>query len=107
MQEQQTALAGLYDGNPRRTTPCPTAERLLAAFCSITLYFYPDESREISPLNSLQTQILQLMGMDESLYSLPEWFNSTKPAVFPKMFYSFPVYSGQQEHLEYQILLSE
>jgi transposase len=77
--EQQTALAGLYDGNPRRTTARPTAERLLAAFCGITLYFHPDESWEISLLNPLQTQILQLMGMDESIYSLPEWFNSTKP----------------------------
>lgn len=79
LQEQQTALAGLYDGNPRRTTARPTAERLLAAFCGITLYFHPDETWEISLLNPLQTQILQLMGMDESIYSLPEWFNSTKP----------------------------
>ncbi len=72
LQAQQIALAGLYDGNPRRTTACPTAERLLAAFCGITLYFYPDESREISPLNSRQTQILQLMGMDKSIYTLLE-----------------------------------
>ncbi|MEP0879924.1 IS1634 family transposase [Funiculus sociatus GB2-M2] len=79
LQEQQTALAGLYDGNPRRATVRPTAERLLAAFCGITLYFHPDESWEISPLNPLQTQILQLMGIDQSIYSLPERCNSTKP----------------------------
>ncbi len=78
LQEQQRAVAGLYDGNPRRTTARPTAERLLAAFCGITLYFHADESWEISPLNPLQTQILQLMGMGESIYSLPERYNLTK-----------------------------
>ena len=29
---QQQSLAGLYDGNPKRATKRPTAERLLAAF---------------------------------------------------------------------------
>jgi hypothetical protein len=78
LQDQQTALAGLYDGNPRRTTARPTAERLLAAFCGITLYFHADESWEISPLNPLQKQILQLMGMTESIYSLPKPYNLTQ-----------------------------
>ena len=37
---EQQSLAGLYDGNPQRTTQRPTAERLLEAFRGITLYFH-------------------------------------------------------------------
>jgi len=66
--EQQTSLAGLYDGNPQRTTNRPTAERLLTAFCGITLYFHRDRSTEITPLNCVQQQILNLMGIPESIY---------------------------------------
>lgn len=60
--DQQTSLAGLYDGNPKRTTNRPTAERLLRAFCGLSLYFHRDGSTEISPLNCLQQQVLKLMG---------------------------------------------
>ena len=42
LEEQKQPLAGLYDGNPKRTTERPTAERLLAAFSGITLYFHRD-----------------------------------------------------------------
>jgi hypothetical protein len=69
--DQQTCLAGLYDGNPKRTTNRPTAERLLRAFCGITLYFHRDGSTEITPLNCLQQQILKLMAFGESIYVLP------------------------------------
>lgn len=69
--DQQESLTGLYDGNPKRTTHRPTAERLLAAFCNITLYFHRDASTEISPLNCLQQQILKLMSIPESIYTLP------------------------------------
>lgn len=66
---QQEKLAGLYDGNPKRTTNRPTAEKLLAAFCNITLYFHRDGSTEITPLNPLQQQILQLMIIPKSIYN--------------------------------------
>jgi transposase len=69
--EQKRTLAGLYDGNPKRTTNRPTAERLLSAFCGITWYFHRDGSTEISSLNWLQQQILQLMAIPRSIYSLP------------------------------------
>lgn len=65
------SLTGLYDGNPKRTTNRPTAERLLAAFCNITLYFHRDASTEISPLNCLQQQILKLMSIPKSIYTFP------------------------------------
>ena len=66
------SLPGLYSGNPKRTTFRPTAEQLLAAFGDLTLYLYPDGSTEISSLNSLQRQILNLMKIPESIYILPQ-----------------------------------
>lgn len=60
--------AGLYDGNPKRATARPSTEQLLKAFCNLTLYFLPDSSFFITPLNDLQRQILSLMKMPESLY---------------------------------------
>jgi transposase len=68
---QKQLLAGLYDGNPKRTTERPTAERLLAAFSGITLYFHRDGSTEMTGLNPLQKRILALMKVSESIYILP------------------------------------
>ncbi len=53
----QQSLSGLYPGLPKRSTSRPTAEKLLAAFSGLTLYLYPDGSREITSLNSLQTEV--------------------------------------------------
>ena len=71
LEQQQVSLAGLYDGNPTRHTRRPTAEKLLAAFVGITLYCHRDGSYEISPLSSLQQQILSLMRIESSLYTFP------------------------------------
>ncbi len=67
---QQQSLAGLYDGNPKRTTERPTAEKLLAAFRGITLYCHRDGTTEISSLNPLQQRILALMKLPKSIYIL-------------------------------------
>jgi len=66
------SLPGLDSGNPKRTTFRPTAEQLLAAFGDLSLYLYPDGSTEISSLNSLQRQILNLMKIPESIYLVPQ-----------------------------------
>ena len=68
----QQSLSGLYPGLPKRSTSRPTAEKLLAAFSGLTLYLYPDGSREITSLNSLQRQILHLMKIPESIYIVPQ-----------------------------------
>jgi transposase len=68
---EQKSLAGLYEGNPKRTTTRPTAEKLLVAFRGITFYFHRDGSTEITPLDSLQRQILALMKIPESIYIVP------------------------------------
>ncbi len=51
-------------------TSRPSAEQMLQAFCHLTLYFLPDSTIFITPLNDLQKQILSLMQMPESLYQL-------------------------------------
>ena len=70
LDEMQSTLAGLYDGNPRRTTQRPTAEALLKAFSNITLYQLPDGSEYITPLNPLQKNILKLLNVPEYIYVL-------------------------------------
>jgi transposase len=70
LQSTQQSLAGLYDGNPKRKTNRPSTERMLKAFCHLTLYYLPDSTIFITPLSELQKQILSLMKMPESLYQL-------------------------------------
>ncbi|MHC5916447.1 MAG: hypothetical protein ACYTXE_36930 [Nostoc sp.] len=70
LQQSQQSLQGLYDGNPKRKSDRPSAEQLLRAFCHITLYFIPDSTIFITPLNQLQKQILSAMKMPLSLYLL-------------------------------------
>jgi transposase len=69
LNESQSSLAGLYEGNPKRKTNRPTAEKMLRTFCNITLYKHRDGSREISGLSLLQRQILSLMKAPESIYT--------------------------------------
>ncbi|MFL9454175.1 hypothetical protein AB0758_24155 [Tolypothrix bouteillei VB521301_2] len=66
----QQSLAGLYDGNPKRKTERPSAEKMILAFCNLTLYFLPDSTIFMTPLSELQKQILSLMKMPESLYQV-------------------------------------
>ncbi len=70
LQQTQQSLAGLYDGNPKRETARPSTEQMLKAFCNLTLYFLPDSTIFITPINDLQKQILSLMKMPASLYQL-------------------------------------
>ncbi len=51
-------------------TARPSAEQMLRAFCNLTLYFLPDFTIFVTPINDLQKQILSLMKMPESLYQL-------------------------------------
>ncbi len=70
LQQAEDSLQGLYDGNPKRKTPRPSAEQMLKAFCHLTLYFLPDSTVFITPINQLQKQILLLMKIPESIYEL-------------------------------------
>ena len=69
--DQQENLAGLYAGNPKRTTHRPTAEALLGAFQGIHLSLVTlgqQLHRHLTPLSALQQRILSLLDLSSDLY---------------------------------------
>src|SRR5258707_1168426 len=69
--DTQEHLAGLYAGNPKRTTHRPTAEALLGAFQGIHLSIVtlgPQLHRHLTPLSALQQHILSLLDFSPDLY---------------------------------------
>lgn len=70
---QQEELAGLFAGNPKRQTAHPTAERFQQAFREVTLTIVSAPGfaqRHVTPLSSLQQQILTLLGCSSAVYLL-------------------------------------
>lgn len=65
--EQQATLAGLTKGLPKKATARPTAEALLQAFESITLFGVGGQWY-LTPLTALQQRILKLLGFSEDIY---------------------------------------
>lgn len=79
---QGASLAGLYAGNPKRTTDRPTAEGLLEAFQDITLSVITlnhQRLRHVTPLSELQLQILSLLNLPADLYLKLAGTTSTPP----------------------------
>jgi len=71
LEKQKRELSGLYAGNPKRRTNQPTAERLLEAFSEVTLTIVRTSEfiqRHITPLSSLQKDILALLGFAPAIY---------------------------------------
>jgi transposase len=65
-------LAGIYPGNPKRSTATPTTERMLAAFDNINLLLVPVAGLfhyQITPLSDVQIRILDLLGLPVTLYT--------------------------------------
>jgi transposase len=67
-------LAGLYEGQPKRTTPRPTATRLLKAIArmgiTLTHVIAENDSRwYVSALPALLLRILALIGLSPTLYT--------------------------------------
>lgn len=70
--ERQEKLAGLYAGNPKRTTQRPTAEALLTAFKGIylsTITMGGQLRRHVTPLSELHVKILSLLDFPIEIYS--------------------------------------
>src|SRR5712692_575122 len=70
--EQQQALAGLYAGNPKRTTRRPTSEALLKAFKGLHLIALTQQAHtvyHVTPLSALQERIMALLGFPSTWYS--------------------------------------
>ncbi len=71
LERAQSALVGLHQENPKKATATPTTERLLKAFRHITLTMihFPDHVlRHVTPLTSLQLDILTLLGVSPDIY---------------------------------------
>jgi len=74
LKEANLTLAGLYEGNPNRSTDRPTARRLLKAFerTEITrtrIELNGETMWQITALPSLLQQILALLGLSTELYT--------------------------------------
>ena len=71
LQENQAVLKGLYPENPKKTTDMPTSEKLLNAFSNINLTFlkmHGDITRCLTPLTSLQQEILKRLKLENFVY---------------------------------------
>ena len=72
LSEEQKEIAGLYAGNPKHHTKQPTTERLLEAFENITFTVTRTADyvqRHVTPLSSLQQDILLLSELMPGIYS--------------------------------------
>lgn len=70
--EKQEELDGIYPGNPKRSTPRPTMERMLAVFDNINLSIIHLAEQTIcqaTPLTAVQERILSLLGLPTALYT--------------------------------------
>jgi len=71
MATEGVSVAGLYAGQPSRTTARPTAERVLEAFGNLTLTVVRlggQVIRHLTPLSALQQRLLALAGLDPMSY---------------------------------------
>lgn len=65
-------LAGLIDNNPKKGIDNPTTERLLKQFDKIfltTVHLPGQTIRHVTPMNQLQTRILELLGFSLDIYT--------------------------------------
>jgi transposase len=74
LEQDQVRLAGLHPENKHKMTDKPTAERILKAFTDISLTIIKNAAgedilRRLTPLSSLQEDILQRLGLGAALYS--------------------------------------
>jgi len=72
--KEQATLAGLYEGQPRRTTDRPTGKRILKAFARAKITLTQVQSKvgttwHVTPLSPLHVQILRYLRLPISLYA--------------------------------------
>jgi transposase len=81
LQKDQVKLPGLHPENRNKGTDKPTAERVLKAFSKVTLTIIKDTAgreagRWLTPLSSVQQEILRRLGLEASLYQQLEILNT-------------------------------
>lgn len=70
--QKETELAGIYPGNPKRSSATPTTERMLKAFDNLNLLLVPVNGQihyQVTPLTGVQKHILELWGLPATLYT--------------------------------------
>jgi len=70
--QKETELAGIYPGNPKRSTATPTTERMLKAFDNLNLLLVPVDGQihyQVTPLTGVQKHILELWELPATLYT--------------------------------------
>ena len=70
--QEDTELTGIYKGNPKRSTPRPSAELMLEAFEYITLTVLHEihrTLRHLTPLTPVQQHILKLLDIPSDIYT--------------------------------------
>ena len=70
--EENSELAGIYAGNPKRSTPTPTTERMLEVFDNINLLIISVNGQilyQVTPLTKVQLRILELWSLPVDFYS--------------------------------------
>ena len=70
--QEKAELAGIFPGNPKRSTATPTTERMLAAFDNINLTVIPVADQlhyQVTPLTAVQQRILDLWELSDTLYT--------------------------------------
>jgi len=83
LQKDQATLPGLHPENRNKGSDKPTAERVLKAFSKVTLTIIKDRAgrevgRWLTPLSSVQQDILRRLGLEASLYQQLEILNTRK-----------------------------
>jgi transposase len=71
LERAQATLVGLHPENPKKATATPTTERLLKAFdhITVTVLHFPDHVlHHVTPLTSLQLDILALLDLSPDIY---------------------------------------
>lgn len=71
LRERHEKLAGIYPGTPKRSTAKPTTEMMLKAFTginSVVVSLGETSWRSVTPLNAVQTRILELLGLPMVIY---------------------------------------
>jgi transposase len=69
---EEAELAGIYPGNPKRSTATPTTERMLRAFDNLNLLMIPVGDQlhcQVTALTAVQRRILHLWDLPVSLYT--------------------------------------
>jgi len=72
LKQNKEKLTGLIENNPKKGIDHPTTERLLKAFDEITLttvHLADRVIQHITPLTTLQTRILELLGLSAAIYT--------------------------------------